>query len=1090
MGTLNRRDFFKAIGLTSASTLAACGIDDNRYLTPIEQVLPYVVRPDQVTPGTPTFFATSVGSGPDAWPVLARHRDGRVINVGANPKLGSGGVPKGNLFELQQHFSPDRIRKPLDGTTEIEWDAAIAKLAGLVKGKGVGYLGGYKSGAIVSLLNDFTGGNAVFWEPLGYEAEAKAAQILFGESTLPAYDLSKAHYVLSFGADFLGTWGGQRIATDYADARNPNAGHFIARLAWVGAHLDQSGSNADDFFAAAPGSEALVALAVAKLVATKKGYNGPLSSVISAGDPAKAAAASGLSAEQITAIAEQFAGASAAVALPGGVAGASTAAVDLAVATYALNIVSGNGGKTFGKGGYGGPIHGYDAVQKLIADINSGAISVLLVDDANPLFSLPAASGIAEALAKVTLVSVYSHPTETNATAALTLPCADPLEDWGDAEPGHGISLLRQPGQTALWGSRSLGDVLLAVARDAGITPLVAPAPQAAEPDADAEAGDEAGDEAPAEEPTEEPEGEGEGDEHAAPAVKVAALGFEPATWREYIAARWQALYYDAASGTAFQRFWEQSLQRGGIDRGQHLEAPSVTGTHQVGDAGAIAGDGAYFLVAYPHAHLFDGRWANQPWAQETPDPCTGNTWDSFAVLHPDAAAKLGVQTGSLIEVATPNGKIEVGAQVYDDIHPDVIAIAFGQGHSNLGRYANGTGKNVVALLGAVVSPHGTLAWQQAKAAVKATGAMADLATTFGHADDYLRQLAPVANAQQLAAEGDVDSHHEQHAGYLTGVHHLGRDGRLSEAGPEFLDFYGLPDHPVYRWGMSVDVNACNGCGTCAVACSAENNIAIVGKTTIKKQREMSWIRINRYSGDRNSDNMDAKPREARFMPVMCQQCGHAPCESVCPVIATYHTIDGLNAMVYNRCAGTRYCANACPYKARRFNWHSFEWPEPFNLQLNPDVTVRTMGVMEKCTFCVQRVKATVSAHRDKSFTTPVPSSAVETLPACAEACPSGALTFGNINEKGGKVHMLRNSNRSYQMLAELNVFPAVNYLARASFHAPERHAHAGAHAGGGQGDASHSAAEHGSESHDSKPHGDDHGKPTHGEPTGHEETH
>ena len=277
-------------------------------------------------------------------------------------------------------------------------------------------------------------------------------------------------------------------------------------------------------------------------------------------------------------------------------------------------------------------------------------------------------------------------------------------------------------------------------------------------------------------------------------------------------------------------------------------------------------------------------------------------------------------------------------------------------------------------------------------------------------------------------------------------------DKRLQAAG--IGGFYPPPDHPTYRFAMTVDTDACTGCGACNIACYAENNLPVVGKQKVAEGREMGWIRVNRYiQGD-----------DIHFVPLMCQQCGHAPCESVCPVLATYHTIDGLNAMVYNRCAGTRYCSNACPYSARKFNYHSYAWPEPFNLQLNPDVVTRTMGVMEKCSFCVQRIRRVKSAYKDHhGFTAVVPGDALKQLTACADACPSQAITFGNLNDESSVPASSRKSGRNYIPIAELNTFPAVNYLAKVSFHFELDAHHGGGHdAGADHGDGHEAPADHG----------------------------
>jgi molybdopterin-containing oxidoreductase family iron-sulfur binding subunit len=346
--------------------------------------------------------------------------------------------------------------------------------------------------------------------------------------------------------------------------------------------------------------------------------------------------------------------------------------------------------------------------------------------------------------------------------------------------------------------------------------------------------------------------------------------------------------------------------------------------------------------------------------------------------------------------------------------------------------------------------------------------------STFGNDTDEHRNFVAVVDADQWAKVGDAES---EHPGELTGIHHLAMDKRLLEnearfraANPkaepertEFVDFYPVPDHPTYRFAMTIDTNACTGCNACVVACYAENNLPIVGKWKIKKNRQMAWIRVNRFF----ADHAEGGP-SVHWVPLPCQHCAHAPCESVCPVLATYHTIDGLNAMIYNRCVGTRYCANACPYSARKFNYHSYDWPEPFNLQLNPDVVARSMGVMEKCTFCVQRLRRTKAAHREQGFTHTVPNEALHQLTACAEACPSQAIEFGNLLDPESVPAQSRKNGRNYMLLAELNTFPAINYQARASHHVHREHsgghAAAGAHGDGHGGNQDHQppAGDHG----------------------------
>jgi Fe-S-cluster-containing dehydrogenase component/anaerobic selenocysteine-containing dehydrogenase len=1002
MPTLNRRDFLKALGITGgASALSACGIDTNQYLTPVERILPYVVKPEQVTPGTYTFFGTSVTRGPAAHPVTARHRDGRVTFVSANfgtpesKALTSPSVPPAAMFELQKHYSPDRLKGPSEGGQAIDWKGGQEKLAAAVQsavaaGKKVAYFGGYKGGAIVDLITDFTGGSAVFWEADGYAADAKASELLFGKRVLPFYALDKADYVLSFGAPFLSGWGDADIEARFSKARNPNIDARVARFALVAPVRDQTGAKADDFLACAPGSEVAVARAIAALVAEKKGASDALKSLIGAASVADAATASGLTAEQITAVAESIV-AHEAVALPGGFTGST----DLAVATWLINLASGAAGTRVTLGGFSGPIAGYDAVQALIDDMASDRVGVLILDDVNPVYALPASAGFEAALGKVgTVVSVTSHGDETSKLAKLSLPVADVFEDWGDEAPVAGLRVLRQPAMSPLYDAVSFGDLLLTVARAAGLaTP---------------------------------PSG---------------GLGYEPATWRAYLAAWWQRNVH-TPEDPAFDAFWEKSLVAGFAARPVGDLTPALTAAAYAFSATTTVGAGEYFLHVQSHPFRRDGRYANEPWAQEVPDPMTGQVWDSWLEISQELADKLGVSYNDMVEVSTDAGKVEVAVHVFKHGRGDVAALALGQGHSARGRYSNGYGVNAFSVLPLAKDGQGAVPWAPTKASIRALGRQGDLVTAFSvfGTSDMDRNFGVSVAAEKLAKVGDAAA---AHPGELTGIAHPPMDKRLTEQG--ISDFYGLPDHPTYRFGLTVDTNACSGCGACSIACYAENNLPVVGKKQVGKGREMGWVRINRYIEEDG---------DIHFVPLMCQHCGHAGCENVCPVLATYHTIDGLNAMVYNRCVGTRYCSNACPYSARKFNYHTFTWPEPFNLQLNPDVMVREMGVMEKCTFCVQRIRQVKSAYRSGgNFTRTVPNEALEQLPACVEACPSQALTFGNLKDEQSVVASSRKSARSYELLPDLNFFPAINYLAKASFHHDPT-----LHHGGGHGDGEHAS--------------------------------
>jgi len=378
---------------------------------------------------------------------------------------------------------------------------------------------------------------------------------------------------------------------------------------------------------------------------------------------------------------------------------------------------------------------------------------------------------------------------------------------------------------------------------------------------------------------------------------------------------------------------------------------------------------------------------------------------------------------GDVVAVSSPHGRLEAPAFVHRGIRPDTVAIPIGQGHAHFGRWARDRGVNPLALLPAAADEaSGATAWLSTRVALTATGARVDLVSTQGSHDDLGRKIAELVG---VAAAAEAEERARQA---------IEREpGALVEAA-EDAD----PKSP-YRWGMAIDLASCIGCSACVTACYAENNIPVVGEELCAQGREMAWLRVESYdeqisSGEHGSG--DADPGQAAgadepaaghvvHLPVMCQHCGNAPCEPVCPVYATYHNPEGLNVQVYNRCVGTRYCSNNCPYKVRRFEWLSYDFPAPLELQLNPDVTVREKGVMEKCTFCVQRImKARNDADaegrdvRDGEVTT-----------ACAQTCPAEAIVFGNLRDPNSRVSRLARSGRAYHVLGELNTRPAVTYL-------------------------------------------------------------
>jgi anaerobic selenocysteine-containing dehydrogenase/Fe-S-cluster-containing dehydrogenase component len=462
------------------------------------------------------------------------------------------------------------------------------------------------------------------------------------------------------------------------------------------------------------------------------------------------------------------------------------------------------------------------------------------------------------------------------------------------------------------------------------------------------------------------------------------------------VKAAWAQLNQGGAE--QFDGFWEQSLREGGNYGAAQTVAVRLQGSvlqtpltlPEVSDQPALT------MVSYPHIFWYDGRGADKPWLQEIPEPVNQIVWDSWVEIHPQTAKSLDVVEGDLVQLtalSAPSSSIEVPAHITDAIHPTALGVPIGQGHTDYGRYANGRGANPWRLL-----PAGRLT-----VGVKAarSGGRRELVSPLYSPNMMERPIVEVMPFSEFA-EGIAPKPFE-------------------EPYPQPWETYPDVDYPVHKWGMTIDLNACTGCSACIAACYAENNIAVVGKEQVAKSRIMSWIRIERYIPE------TADAPSLYMMPMLCQQCDHAPCEPVCPVFASSHNDEGLNLQVYNRCVGTRYCENNCPYKVRRFNWYKPEFDFPLNLQLNPDVTVRGAGVMEKCTFCVQRIRAAeIVARVDNRELHDG-----EIIPACAEACPTHAITFGDTKITNAAVNQRRKDNqlRAYKALSPLNTRPAITYL-------------------------------------------------------------
>ncbi len=459
----------------------------------------------------------------------------------------------------------------------------------------------------------------------------------------------------------------------------------------------------------------------------------------------------------------------------------------------------------------------------------------------------------------------------------------------------------------------------------------------------------------------------------------------------------WMGQPQGSTDPAAFEKAWRGWLHDGLIPGTAHATR-SVT----------LAGSLASALPAPPtmtgmevnfrrDATVYDGRFVNNGWLQEMPKPMTKLTWDNAALVAPDTALQLDVENGDVIELRHDGRLLRVPVWIAPGHAADSVTISVGYGRTRAGRLGNGTGFNVYALRGSSAPYFGA-------AEAAATGDDYRLVSTQDHWTLEDRNIVRSAHLEEFKANPTF-AHAMEHMSLDKGITLLPED-----------------QYKGYAWGMAIDMNACTGCGACVVACVAENNIPVVGKEQVSRNREMHWLRVDRYYSG-SLENPDVY-----FQPMPCQHCENAPCEVVCPVAATTHSDEGLNDMVYNRCVGTRYCSNNCPYKVRRFNFLLYQdWNTPqFKLQRNPDVTVRSRGIMEKCTYCVQRINAAriQSKREDREVRDG------EILTACQAVCPAEAIVFGNINDPDSKVAKLKASPLNYSVLADLNTRPRTTYLA------------------------------------------------------------
>ena len=938
---LDRRRFLQV----SAASLALAGLTGCTRQPP-EEIVPYVRQPEQVIPGKPLFYATSVGLGGYALPVLAESHLGRPTRVDGNPDHPSS-RGKIDLFaqaSVLDLYDPDRLQAVVNRGTIRTWKAAGELLANKIAalralgGEGFRILTGSVTSPAVAnmiqaLLAEMPQARWHQYDGLGRDAVYAGTRLAFGQAYEPQYDLTAADVVVTLDSDFLSAGPGSvRYATDAAIRRSPESEGGMSRFYSIETAPTSTGSTADHRLALTPGA----LHAFLRMLASRAGLGGIPSLDGYASDERLS--------RFVTAIANDLRAARGRCLV---VAGDHLSAEAQAV-VHGINAVLGNIGNTVF---YTQPVVTSTEDQSaslaaLTDEMRQGAVDTLLIMGANPVYDAPSDIAFAEALERVpTSIALAQRADETVSRCTWQLPEAHDLERWGDGRTFDGTVTLQQPLIVPLYEGKSPIEVLAILLGQSTVP--------------------------------------------ARDLLREQHADLDDKAWR-------RAIHDGFVADSAFVR-----------------ESPTTV-AEAIRTAGkALEGDRGFALSLRLDPTILDGRFANNAWLQECPKPLTKLTWDNALLVSPATFRELGLgepfshgdqdARAPMARIAAGDRSIEAPVWALPG-HADGCGTLFtGYGRTACGQVGNGAGVDVGPLRTRDAS------WLLSDVQVTPTGGTYQLASTQDHHAMEGRDLVRMASLASY-------QHDPEHA--FASAH-----GSL-DTSKSIMDRSAEWEYDSYAWGMTIDLNACNGCNACVIACQSENNIPTVGKDQVARGREMHWIRVDRYfTGE--SEEIQAIVHQ----PVSCVHCEQAPCEVVCPVAATVHSDEGLNDMVYNRCVGTRYCSNNCPYKVRRFNfllYADFETPQA-QLGRNPDVTVRSRGVMEKCTYCVQRInEARITAKREKRTIRDG-----EIVSACQSACPADAITFGDINDPDSAVSRAKASPRNYNLLEELGVRPRTSYLAK-----------------------------------------------------------
>ncbi|MRX37943.1 4Fe-4S dicluster domain-containing protein [Flavobacterium sp. LC2016-23] len=962
----SRRDFLKYVGFsTAAVTLAACE-------GPVHKSIPYVLQPEQIIPGVADYYATTVFDGFDFANLLVKTREGRPIKIENNTISGAKFSANARIHaSILSLYDSMRLKEPkLDGKNS-SWSAVDLKIKSSIadaKAKGgqvVLLTNTLASPSTEKLIGEFIAKNPnakhVVYDAVSSSEALDAFQTVYGERALVDYDFSKASLIVSVGADFLGDWQGGGYDSGYAKGRIPQNGKMSRHFQFE-SNMTLSGAAADKRIPMTGADQKQVLVQIYNIVA---GASVPVS--LEAKFKTEAVKA-----------AQQLKAAGSKGVLVSGIedknAQLLVLAINQALASEAFTTV---GTRQIRKGSNA-------VVAQLVKDMNAGSVHTLIMSGVNPVYTLADSASFEAGLKKVkTSVAFSLKEDETASVTTIAAPVAHYLEAWGDVEITKGTYSLTQPTIRPIFNTKQFQDVLL-------------------------------------------------------------SLNGIPGTFYDYIKAN--------SAGIIAGSSWNKVLHDGVFVVGSAALAGGAVDYAAAANAvskSKPAGD--FELVLYTKTGLGDGQQANNPWLQEFPDPITRVSWDNYVTVSNADAKKLGLTNeivangglnGSYATITLVDGaKLEnVPVIVQPGQAVGTVGLAVGYGRKAALKEEMQVGLNAYALYKNFNNV------QAVSSIVKANG---------------VHEFACVQGQKTLMGRGDIIKETTLEVFNSKDAEHWNPQPMVSldhqEVEATTVDLWESFDRSTgHHFNLSIDLNACTGCGACVIACHAENNVPVVGKAEVRRSRDMHWLRIDRYYSSESTFEGDNERKEniaglssslstfnemekagdnpqVAFQPVMCQHCNHAPCETVCPVAATSHGREGQNHMAYNRCVGTRYCANNCPYKVRRFNWFLYNKNSEFDyhmnddlgrMVLNPDVNVRSRGVMEKCSMCIQMTQATKLKAKNEGR--PVVDGEFQT--ACSSACSSGAMIFGDVNDKESKVAKLAADERSYHLLEHVGTKPNVVY--------------------------------------------------------------